>query len=185
MQRPGVCASEERVIALTVDSQPSGNLGRAGACQPSRSADSPSVAGITRSPLSTRFTSVAALVVTFCGEAATDSTCRPATKARMGRARPTPKRYARCARMRSLHVYDAAGGQMVQSGGRFFREAAPRWSGGLRPGLKNDLTRAGPRLSNHSEIRASGRGACNDDTQSDRLGRAFLDPGAADAAARP
>jgi hypothetical protein len=42
----------------------------------------------------------------------------------------------------------------------------------LRPGLKNDLTRAGPRLSNHSEIRASGRGACNDDTQSDRLGRA-------------
>src|SRR5450631_1785112 len=103
MQRPGVCARDDRVIALTAASQPSGSFGVA------RGLDGlafvPGTIAGNRSPLRMRFTFVVgASAVGIWGDAATVGTCRPATKASMGRARPTPKRYAQGPRMRTLHL---------------------------------------------------------------------------------
>jgi hypothetical protein len=89
MQRPGVCANGDRVIALTEASQPSGSFGlAAGGVRPDGLAFVPGSMDGNRSPLRVRFTSVAG----FWGDAATVGTCRPATKASNGRARPTPNR---------------------------------------------------------------------------------------------
>jgi hypothetical protein len=137
MQRPAVCANEDRVIALTAASQPSGSFSR-GACRPCRSAGFPLIAGsISRSPLRVRSTAVVAFCMEFCGDAATVRTCRPATRASMARPRPLPKRYAQCPRMISLRPLrrgSRAKGSMAESafcGGRL-AAGSPHPSGAVR-----------------------------------------------------